>query len=264
MKRGAYWLVVAGLVVFCLTPLLWGLRTSVAADNDRSLVPRQLTAEHYAKILKSSGFGGLVLNSTLVTVGALALVLPLALAAGYALDRYQFWGRRLAPLLLALPLLPVVAFLVPIARFLDRIYLYDTLWALMLANAAACLPFAVWMVWNFVHAIPLSLEEAAFLDGCSRLQALLRVILPSMVPGAIAASVFVAIQAWSNYLFAFALTTSDDVRVLPRAILGFMGSWATDWGGLMAVGILTLLPPLIVFQILQRWFVAGMYGLAER
>ena len=264
MRNALYWLVVVALVAFCLLPILWGARTSVAPEFDPSLVPERLTGEHYGKILSQPRFYRYAANSGLVTLGAMIIVLPLALAAGYALERYRFWGRRLAPLMLALPLLPAVTFLVPIARYLNLVGLYNTKTALVLANAAFCLPFATWMVWNFVHAIPPSLEEAAFLDGCSPLQALVRIILPSMMPGAIAAGVFVAVQAWSNYIFAYALTSDVEIRVLPKAIVDFVGSWRTDWGGLMAIGVLTLLPPLVVFQILQRWFVAGMYGLAEQ
>jgi len=264
MKRALYWVVVAALAAFCLLPILWGVRTSLAPPLDRSLVPHRLTGEHYAKILARADFYRYVFNSTVVTLGAVVLVLPLALAAGYALGRHQFWGRRLAPVMLALPLLPAVTFLVPIARYLHTMGLYNTRTALILANAAFCLPFATWMVWNSVHAIPPSLEEAAFLDGCSRVQALVRVVLPSMIPGAIAAGVFVAIQSWSNYLFAFALTSDSEIRVLPHAIVEFIGLFSTDLGGLTAIGILALLPPLIVFQILQRWFVAGMYSVAGK
>jgi len=258
-----HWLVVAALAAFCLLPILWGVRTSVAPEFDSSLLPSGLTGEHYARILARGLFYRYAINSAVVTLGAVILVLPLALAAGYALGRQEFWGRRLAPVMLALPLLPAVAFLVPIARYLNVLGLYNTRTALVLANAAFCLPFATWMVWNFVHAIPPSLEEAAFLDGCSRLEALVRVVLPSMIPGAIAAGVFVAVQAWSNYLFAYALSSDSELRVLPKAIVDFVGSWRTDWGGLMAIGVLTLLPPLLLFQILQRWFVAGMYGLTD-
>jgi len=264
MGRLVYWLVVVVLVAFCLLPILWGVRTSLAPEFDPSFVPSRLTSEHYAKILSRGFFYRYTINSAVVTLGSVVLVLPLALGAGYALGRQQFWGRRLAPVLLALPLLPAVTFLVPIARYLNLFGLYNTRTALVLANTAFCLPFATWMVWNFVHALSPSLEEAALLDGCSHLGALIRVILPSMIPGAIAAGVFVAIQTWSNYLFAYALSTHPEIRVLPKAIVDFVGSWRTDWGGLMAIGVLTLLPPLALFQILQRWFVAGMYGLAER
>jgi len=264
MRRAIYWLVVAGLTAFCLLPILWGVWTSLTPPLYRTSEPWRPTLEHYAKILSRADFYRYIINSTLVTLGAIVVVLPLALTAGYSLGRRQFWGRRLAPIMLALPLLPAVTFLVPIARYLHTIGLYNTRTALILANAAFCLPFATWMVWNFVHAIPPTLEEAAFLDGCSRLQALFRVVLPSMIPGAIAAGVFVAVQTWSNYLFAFALTSDSEIRVLPHAIVEFIGLFSTDLGGLTAIGILALLPPLVLFQLLRRWFVAGMYGVAGR
>lgn len=117
---------------------------------------------------------------------------------------------------------------------------------------------------NFVHAVPSSLEEAAFLDGCGRLGLLWRIVLPCAVPGLIAVGVFVFVQVWNNFIFAYALTTDQALQVLPKAVVGFVGSWRIDWGGLMAMGVLTLLPPLAVFQVLQKWFVAGMYGLSAK
>jgi len=264
MKPRLSWVIVLALVAFCIFPILWGARTSLAPEYDASLIPSRVTAAHYARILSRGDFYRYAINSMVVTLGAVALVLPLALGAGYTLARRQFWGRRLAPVMLALPLLPAVTFLVPISRYLNLLGLHNTLVALILANAAFCLPFATWMAWNFVHAIPPCFEEAAFIDGASRLDVLVRVVLPSMIPGAIAAGVFVAIQTWNNYLFAFALTSDPRISVLPKAIVDFVGSWRTDWGGLMAIGVLTLVPPLALFQVLQHWFVAGFSGLTDR
>ena len=170
----------------------------------------------------------------------------------------------MAPLLLAFPLLPAITFLVPLARYLNALGLYDTLWALVLANAAFCTPFCLWIMRNFVHTVPRSLEEAGLLDGCSRLGLLWRIVLPCSLPGLLAVTVFVFIQVWNNFIFAYALTTDQSLQVLPKAVVGFIGSWRTDWGGLMAMGMITLLPPLLVFQFLQRWFVAGMYGLSTK
>ncbi len=260
MKRFAQAAVLTALAAFCLFPILWGVRTSLSPPLEKSLWPARLTVEHYEKILSRADFYRYALNSLVLTAGTLLVVIPLALMAGYALARHRFWGRQAAPVLLALPLLPTVSFLVPIAGYLHVMGLYDTRWALVLANAAFALPFAIWMVWNFVHAIPLSLEEAAFLDGCSRLQALVRVVLPAMAPGAAAAAVFVAVQSWSNYLFAFALTSDSRIRVLPHAIVEYIGQFSTDLGGLTAIGTLTLIPPLVLYQLLQKWFIAGMYG----
>ncbi len=260
MKGKTYWLLVAvfcGLVVF---PLLWGIRTSLSPEYERSLLPSRLTTEHYQRIIAQGRLYRYGANSALVSVGSLIVVAPLSLAAGYSLARFRFWGNKAAPILLALPLLPAVTFLVPMARYLNRIGFYDNLAALIVANSAFCIPFCVWIMRNFVHSIPNSLEEAALLDGCNRWNLLWRIVVPCAFPGVMAVTVFVFVQVWNNFIFAYALTSDQNLQVLPKAVVGFIGSWRTDWGGLMAMGVLTLIPPVIVFQVMQRWFVAGMYG----
>ncbi len=265
MKRGVHLPLVVLFCGFAVLPILWGIRTSLSPDPGAgSLIPWRLTLEHYRKILSQGFFYQYALNSAIVSIGSLAVVAPLSLAAGYSLARFRFWGNRVAPLLLAFPLLPAITFLVPLARYLNVIGLYDSLPALILSNSAFCAPFCVWMMRNFVHTVPVSLEEAGLLDGCSRFSLLWRIVLPSALPGLMAVAVFVFVQVWNNFIFAYALTTNQSLQVLPKAVVGFIGSWRTDWGGLMAMGVLTLLPPVIVFQFLQKWFVAGMYGLSTK
>ncbi len=264
MKGKLHWLLVILFCGFALLPILWGIRTSLSPEGERTLFPSRLTLEHYQKIVSQGLFYRYAVNSAVVSVGSLLVVAPLSLAAGYALARFRFWGRKVAPLLLAFPLLPAITFLVPLSRYLNVIGLYDTLPALILSNSAFCIPFCVWMMRNFVHSVPQSLEEAGLLDGCSRFSLLWRIVLPCALPGLMAVAVFVFVQAWNNFLFAYALTTDQALQVLPKAVVGFIGSWRTDWGGLMAMGVLTLLPPVLVFQLLQKWFVAGMYGLSVK
>jgi len=249
-----------GLVAFAVGPLLWALRTSLTPEGSPGWPWGPLTLWHYQKILGRDFFYQYAGNTLAVALGATAVSLPPALAGGYALARYRFWGRGCAPWLLALPLLPVVTFLVPLSRTMNRLGLYDTLLILVLANAALALPFAVWMLRNYVRSVPVEIEEAARLDGCGTAGLIVRVALPCMLPGAAAVGAFVFVQSWNNFVFAYALTTDESLRVLPKAVVNFIGSWRTDWGGLMAVGILTLLPPLALFQLVQRWFVAGLFG----
>jgi ABC-type glycerol-3-phosphate transport system permease component len=264
VKGKAHWLVMILFCGFAVFPILWGIRTSLSPEYERSLFPSRVTLEHYRKIISEGLFYRYAVNSAIVSIGSLMVVAPLSLGAGYALARFRFWGRKVGPLLLAFPLLPAVTFLVPLARYLNVLGLYDSLGALILANSAFCIPFCMWMMRNFVHAVPPSLEEAALLDGCGRFSLLWRIVLPCAFPGLMAVTVFVFVQVWNNFLFAYALTTAQDLQVLPKAVVGFIGSWRTDWGGLMAMGVLTLIPPVAVFQVLQKWFVAGMYGLGTK
>ncbi len=248
------------IAAFVLAPLLWGVKVSVAPKYDTSLLPRQFTLEHYSYIFSRPEFLQYLKNSLVVAFGAIFVVLPLALLGGYALARFNFPGKEFSFLFLVFPLLPLIAVLVPLVAFLNRLGLYNRLGGLILVNAIFNLPLTIWMLRNFILEVPVEIEEAALVDGCSRLGALFRVAIPLMIPGLVAVVVFVFITTWNNYLYASAIITKPSLRVLPQGILSFIGTWGTYWGGLTAAGIVTLLPPLILFFAFQRWFIAGLFG----
>lgn len=254
------WIAFVALALFSLFPILWGLRTSLAPRYDYGFFPSQLTLEHYQQLFKRPEIWLYFRNSLLVAIGANVIVLPTALLAAYALARFRFKGQKFGILFLVLPMLPAVAILVPMISYMNKLGLYNTFGAVILTNAVFNMPFAIWMLRNFILANPESIEEAALIDGCSRLQALVRVALPMMAPGIVAVVIFVFINSWNNYMYAFAMTSSPFHRVLPQGILSFLGSWGTYWGGLTAIGMLALIPPVVLFLLFQNWFVAGLFG----
>jgi len=246
--------------IFILFPFLWGLRTSLAERFDTSLIPTHLTLRHYQVLLSRPEFFLYLRNSLVVSLAAIAVTLLIALLGGYALARLEFRGQRFGALLLVLPLLPPVAILVPLVSYFQKLGLYNSLLAVIIANVVFNIPLSVWMIRNFIIHQPVAIEEAARLDGCSRWGVLFRIILPTMGPGIVAVAVFVFINSWNNYLYAFALTGSQSLRVLPQGILSFLGSWGTYWGGLTASGMLVLIPPVVLFLFFQQWFIAGIFG----
>ena len=248
------------IYLFILFPFFWGLRTSLADRYDMGLVPSRLTLEHYLVLISRPEFFIYLQNSFIVSFSSIIVTVFIALLGGYALARLQFRGRRFGALLLILPLLPPVAILVPLVSYFQKLGLYNTLIAVIVANVVFNIPLSVWMVRNFILGNPIEIEEAARIDGCSRWGVLFRIVLPTMGPGIIAVAVFVFINVWNNYLYAFALTSSQSLRVLPHGILSFLGSWGTYWGGLTAAGILVLIPPVILFLFFQKWFIAGIFG----
>jgi len=259
-KFGAVWWAAAAVYsAIALGPLLWIVRTSLAPDHTVSVIPPSVSLEHYRAVLSRPEIFRYLLNSIVVSFATVAIVVPTSLAAGYSLARYRFWGQRLAPLFLVAPLLPAIAILVPITRFMWYLRLLDTLAAVILTNAVFTLPLALWMLRNFVSGTPVEVEEAARIDGCSTAGVLARIVVPQAAPGVIAVAVCVFIGAWNNYLYAFALTSSQDLRVLPHAILAFLGQWGTYWGGLSAAGVMAVIPPVLLFLIFQKWFVAGIF-----
>ncbi|NPV54171.1 MAG: carbohydrate ABC transporter permease [Firmicutes bacterium] len=254
------WIAFFGIALFCLFPILWGVRTSFAPRYDSGLIPSQFTIEHYRALFQRPELYIYLRNSLAITAGTIAIAAPVALLAAYALARFKFPGRQFGILFLVLPLLPAVAILVPLIAYMNRLRLYDTYLAVIIANTVFNMPFAIWMLRNFILANPYEIEEAALIDGCSRFQVLWRVAVPMMAPGLVAVIIFIFINSWNNYMYAFALTSSPTHRVLPQGVLSFLGVWGTYWGGLCALGILALIPPVVLFLLFQNWFVAGLFG----
>ncbi|MCP4401624.1 MAG: carbohydrate ABC transporter permease [bacterium] len=248
------------IALFAMAPLLWGLRTSLTPNSTLTLLPEQWTLEHYKNIFSRPLFLLYIKNTLLVALGAICVTIPIAMMGGYALARYQFPGKKLSFVFMILPLLPPIAILVPLVSYINKMGIYDTLFAVMMVTVVFSLPFAVWMLRNFIIATPVAIEESALIDGCSPFQVLWRITLPSIFPGIVAVAVFLFINSWNGYLFAFALLASPQKRVLSQAILAFLGAWGTDWGGLSAVGILALIPPVTLFLLFQKWFIAGLVG----
>ncbi len=259
-KRFLVWVGFTAITVFVFCPILWGIRTSFAPRFDPAIIPSRLTLQNYVALLRQPEIYRYFANSLFVAGGAAAIVLPVAVLAAYALSRFTFRGSRLGILFLVLPMLPTVALLVPLISYMNRLGLYNRLFGVVLVNAVFSMPFAVWMLRNFIIANPSSIEEAALIDGCSRTRMLLLIAVPLMAPGMVAVGLFVFISSWSNYLYSFALTTSPSNQVVSKAILSFMGAWGIDWGGLTAIGLISMLPPVVLFLVFQRWFVAGLFG----
>jgi ABC-type glycerol-3-phosphate transport system permease component len=253
------WLGFALIALLVLFPIYWGVRTSLAAPRDASLFPA-LTLDHYRYLLSQKLFYRYTTNSLLVSLGTVVGVLFAALPAGYALAKIRFSGRRLGVLFLLLPLLPAIAVLTPLISYMYRLELLNTLTGLVVLNLVFNLPFAVWMTRGFMLAVPDAVEEAAMIDGASRLGIMARITIPLTATGLFAVAAFVFVQSWNNYLFAYAIISSPAQRVIPMGILASLGAWGTQWGPLMAFGTLGVLPPILLLLMFQRWFIAGMLG----
>ena len=255
--RGMGFLIVSMFVLF---PILWGVRTSLAPRFDVNLIPAEIILDNYRYLFVRAFFSKSVLNSIAVSLGTIAMSLPLVLLGAYALARLHFPGKRFGILFLLLPLLPPIAILVPLVSHMNRLGLYNSLFAVILTHSVFIMPFTVWMLRNFFLTIPVEVEESAMLDGCSRLGLIFRITVPMAFPGLIAVIVFIFISTWITYLFPYALVSYQELRTLPQTVLSFVGQWGTEYGKLNAAAMVTLVPPLVVFVIFQKWFVAGLFG----
>ncbi|MCK9302115.1 MAG: carbohydrate ABC transporter permease [Bacteroidales bacterium] len=261
MKDVFFFIIYILIAIFALFPLLWGLKLSLTPKYDYGFWPKSLTLVHYKAIFQRKEVIVYFLNSVKVALGTIVIVVPLSLMAAYALARFCFPGRRtLGMILLLLPMLPMTAILVPLVSYYNKLGLYNTIQGVILVNATFSLPLAVWMLRNFIVNTPKNIEEAALIDGLGPMQTLFRVTLPMIRPGVMTVIIYLFISSWNGYTASYALTTSPDKRVLAQGVLAFLGSWETDWGGLTAMGLLMVFPPILLFLCFQDTFIAGMFG----
>ncbi|MBZ0296164.1 MAG: carbohydrate ABC transporter permease [Anaerolineae bacterium] len=256
---------VIGLVmIFAIFPLIWTFITSLKYESDiittdLQYLPTRITFDNYVAIWNRSGFTTLIGNSTVVTVITLIICLIIGSLAAYGFSRYRFRGRSgLLLFYLVIRMFPVVLMLIPLFILMRNAGLLDSRFGLALAYTTFLLPLCVWMMKGFFDAIPVDLEDAARIDGCTRLGALFRVILPLARSGLVATAVFIGISAWNEFLFALMLTTSQGSRTWPVGLQLMVGEFQLPWGSFSAGGIISIIPVVILFAIVQQSLVRGL------
>ena len=260
----------AGIVAF---PLYWMLLSAVKPPGEiQTANPRPWTfrpsLDSFERVLTVSGFGRFFLNSLAVALVVVALSLLLSFLSAVALTRFAFRGRTvLLVMLLVAQMVPVEALTIPLFFLMRSIggavpaLGLNELGSLVLVHLAFSLPFAIWMLRGFVAAVPAELEEAAKLDGASRLRFTWQILFPLVAPGLVAVSVLAFIHAWNDFLFAKTFIVSKtENQTLPQAILVFFKPEDTDWGAVMASSTLMTIPVLVFFVLVQRRLVSGMAG----
>ncbi|WP_428248359.1 carbohydrate ABC transporter permease [Ferrovibrio sp.] len=251
------------IIVAALFPIFWGLMTSLKPARDivqfpPSLLPATITFEHYATIFKAGALGFL-LNSLFVSAGTVALCLGIGALAAYGLARFEFPGKRAVLVaIIAVMSIPVASLLIPTYTLIAEIGLVNTHIGLILVYSAYQLPIVIWILAAYYQSLPIELEWSAMMDGYSRLQALWKVVLPLSRPGLIAAGLFVVVFAWNDFVVAVTLLSSEETRTLPIGIYNFLGFYGREWGPLLAASMVSTIPLLVIFVILQRYFMAGM------
>ena len=200
-----------------------------------------------------------MLNSAIVSVSAILLTLAVSVHAGYAAARWRFRAKQ--PLLffiLSMGMIPGICILVPIYLLVSRLGLYDSYVGLVLIYAAWQIPTAVWVMRGFLEALPRELEEAAYVDGCTKITAFYRIVLPLTQPGTAAVAILVFIYVWNDFLIAYALTISDNMRLIQSGLYLYVTQSGIEWASLMAAAIAALAPPVLAFILLQSRFIQGL------
>ena len=255
---------IAAFVVFALFPLFWTFKISVTPASllyteGQPLWPGTTTLANYFSVLRDSDFPRYFANSIVVSVSTAVLATMIASAAGYALSRLAFRGKAgVALLLLLTQTFPLVMVIPPLYRIMSVLHLTNTLIGLIVVYTAFNIPFASFLMQSFFDGIPRELEEAATIDGCTRSQAVVRVVLPLTLPGMGATVGFVFTAAWSELLFALMLINDETSKTFAVGLLTFIGKFAVDWGQMIAAAVLGLVPACLFFALLQRYLVAGL------
>lgn len=256
---------VAAIVGFAVLPWIWMMLSSVRPDAELTqspvaLLPQTVTLSHYIELLARTSFLQNLRDSLVVASGAVALGLLLALPAGYAFSRFRFRGRQaLRVQFLVINMFPVVMLILPLFVLMRQLGLLDTYGALIAGHATFTLPFAVWLLTSYIDGIPVDLDQAAMIDGATRLQAMRLVVIPLLLPGLVAVGIYLFIASWNEYLFALMLA-GRRVRTVTVALQMFIGENQIQWGLLMAGGTLVALPATMLFLFAQRRLVGGLTG----
>ena len=259
--------VVVGLIM--ILPFAYMIVASVSPQRNLisrppQWIPDSLYLDRYHDIFFGDGgtgetFRAAAINSTIVAVATVAIAISVAIFGAYAFARLEFRFRRTTLMLfLATYMLPPIALLIPLYLILNSLSLLDSRVGLILVDCSLVIPFTLWILSNYFGTIPRDLEDAARIDGCSRVGALFRVILPTARPGIFAALMFAFLLAWDEFMYALIFTSSNASKTLPVAISEFAGRYTTDFGLVAAGGVLAALPPVAVAVIFQRYVVSGL------
>jgi len=263
---------VALLTAILLFPLYWMVVTALVPtaqvlSREPALIPAlsDVSVRAFVAAFTRKPLATWLGNSLLVTLGATMLSLVIAALAGYSLSRFRTRAQEWTGLtLLFTKMLPGSLIVIPFFIMASTFHLIDSLFVLMLANAAVGVPFATWLLKGFFDGIPRELEQAAMIDGCGHLTAFAYIIVPLARPGLAACAIYLAILTWSDFVFARTLINDQARWTVTTGLVSFIGEHAIDWPALMAAGVLTMVPMAVLFVLLEPFLVSGLTAGSQR
>lgn len=257
------------LGIFTVLPMAWMLLTSVktqfaALQYPPEWIPSEPTLEQYTRLLSPTNEVGqeflhYLLNSVMVATATTVLGVVIAVPAAYAFSRFRFPGRKLLfYAVLVRNMFPAVVFLMPLFIMMKWMGLVNTAWSLILTYLTFGLPLSIWLLKGFYDNIPPQLEQAARIDGATRFQAFLCVVMPLSTPGIIATAIYSFVLAWNEYVYALTFINDKSKLTLPVGLERFFTEYATNWPGLMAASFIMSVPVVVLFLVLQKYFVRAL------
>lgn len=265
MFRLTVWLLAILIASIISVPILWALVTSLkietmAVSYPPTFWPSPLSASGYIDVVRHATFLSDLFNSFLYSLGAVALALLVSIPAGYAAARFQFPGKRTLLLaILATSMVPGVALLIPTYVLLDQAGLLNNRALMVVILAARLTPQSIWFIQNFIEALPIEIEEAAFVDGAQRGQILTKLVLPLIKPGIAAVAMLGFITTWNDYVTVAVFAPDVASRTVQVTLVNqVFDAIGISWSFFMAYAIIASVPVVLIFMIAQRWFVAGL------
>lgn len=251
------------LTIIAAFPLLWLFLTSIKSDRDLFSLPPplffQATLEGYQRVFEVGFFRYNLANSCIAALGTVAVTLIFGIPAAYTLARDRsIFTKAQGVVILTVRMLPSIVLVIPLYLLARRFGLSNTLAGLIIAYTSLNLPFAIWMIRGFILTIPIELEQAALVDGCSLLQILRHIILPLALPGIASSAVFVFLTCWNEFILALSLTYSQQAQTMPVAVTSFISARGIAWRELAAAACVMLLPGLLFGLFARRFLVAGL------
>lgn len=254
---------VAALLLFTLFPVYWMIMSSFdkkASSGGGNLLPREFTWDNFAFVLTDGGFDVFLRNSAIVALVTVLASAVIALLASVAVTRFRFTLRTsMLLMILVVQMVPLEALVIPLFIQVKNLGLLNSILGLMVVYVALSLPFGIWMLRGFVAAVPVELEEAAYIDGASWGRMFRSVMLPLVMPGLVATSVFSFITAWNEFIFAMTLLGGEKAQyTVSIGLRQFFGEHSNEWGYIMAASTLITLPVMIFFVVVQRKLSDGL------
>ncbi len=259
---------IIAIILFCilLFPIYWIFITSLKTEQEIFQIPPTfrphiLNMKSYLVQLENGDFNMFRSfgNSLLISLGAMCISIILAVPASYGIARYQFKGKRLIILgFLVTQMLPVSVLLTPLFIMFRNMHVYNTLWSTIFADSTIGIPFSILILKNYFASIPKELEEAAYIDGCTRLSAFTRVLIPVAKQGVVVCGIFSFLYAWGDLAYGMTFILDQEKRPITAGIFNFMGQYGTKWSYLSAFAIVTIIPVALIFIFMQKFIISGM------
>ena len=261
-------LCILAVILLCIVlfPVFWIVVTSLKTEQEifripPTLIPEKLNLESYAAQVETGDFNMFRSfgNSFLISVGAMLIAVVLAVPASYGIARYRFKGRKTMMLgFLVTQMLPVAVLLTPMFMLFKGMHVYNTPIAAVLADATIGIPFSILILKNYFASIPKDLEEAAYLDGCNKFSAFLKVLIPIAKPGVMVCAIFSFLYAWGDLAYGMTFIIDQQKRPITAGIFNFMGQYGTKWSYLTAFAVVTIIPVALIFIFMQKYIISGM------